>query len=109
MLHRSLSTLYTVWGGLCLMNTLGERRCGRVCIGMMSIIVRVLVLCVDTRLCMSLQSHFNDSLIHLMSSVISRLPSYCIMCVPRNVKGYLWPLVTETLSLDSDEEILGFG
>ena len=31
------------------------------------------------------------------------------MCVPRNVKGYLWPLVTETLSLDSDEEILGFG
>ena len=75
MLHRSLSTLYTVWGGLCLINTLGEGRCGRLHTGMMSIIVRVLILCVDTRLCRSLQSHFNDSFIHLMSRVISRLPS----------------------------------
>ena len=31
------------------------------------------------------------------------------MCVLPNVQRYLWSLVTETLSLDNDEEILGFG
>ena len=87
MLHRSLSTLYAVWGrGCVLISTLGEGRCGRLYTGMMSIIVMVLALCVDTRLCMSLQSHFNDSFIRLMSSVIP----YCIMCVPHYVPRYLW-------------------
>ena len=31
------------------------------------------------------------------------------MCVLPNVQRYLWSLVTETLSLDNDDEILGFG
>ena len=67
----------TLFGGrgCVLISTLGEGRCGRLYTGMMSIIVMVLALCVDTRLCRSLQSHFNDSFIHLMSRVISRLPS----------------------------------
>ena len=31
------------------------------------------------------------------------------MCVLPNVQRYLWSLVTETLSLDNDDEILVFG
>ena len=65
---------------------MGEGAVWEVCTGMVSNIARVLVLCVDTRLCMSLQSHFDDSSIPLMSSVIP----YCIMCVPHYVLRYLW-------------------
>ena len=62
------------------MNTLGEGQRGRICTGMMSITVRVLVLCVNTRLCRCLLSHFSDSLVYLMSSVISRLPFLIVLC-----------------------------
>ena len=50
------------------------------------------------------QPHLLDEQCHLQTTV-----PYCIMCVLPNVQRYLWSLVTETLSLDNDDEILGFG